>query len=257
MSQFENKVYVCATIDGKLWMPDHSLPLIALQDVPFSYQYSAVIGEFNGIEVVGIWQSEQESCGELFGLRTLLGSAPAALFDLAGKAVQIEFMLKDQAFCGRCGRENKFSPAQLAMYCDVCERFSYPRVSPCVIVAVRKGDHILLAQHPRHKTGMYTVVAGFVEPGETLEQCVAREVAEETGLAVKNIRYFDSQPWAFPSNLMMGFLADYQKGEITPDYEELTDARWFHLDELPEIAPAGTIAHRLIHATKDNHLKKG
>ena len=113
-------------------------------------------------------------------------------------------------------------------------------------MAVRKGNQLLLAQHPRHKTGMYTVIAGFIEPGETAEQCVAREVLEETGITVNNIRYFDSQPWAFPSNLMLGFTADYAGGEIKPDYEELTDAMWATAEQLPEIAPVGTIARRLI-----------
>ncbi|MGL5429454.1 MAG: NAD(+) diphosphatase, partial [Vibrio sp.] len=122
-------------------------------------------------------------------------------------------------------------------------------IFPCIIVAVRKSQQILLAQHPRHRNGMYTVIAGFVEVGETLEQCVAREVLEETGIEVTNIRYFGSQPWAFPSSMMMAFLADYHRGELKPDYSELSDANWFELDKLPQVAPSGTIARALIEQT--------
>src|SRR5690606_23719735 len=125
----------------------------------------------------------------------------------------------------------------------------YPRIFPCIIVAVRKQQEILLAQHPRHRNGMYTVIAGFLEVGETLEQCVAREVKEETGIDVTNIRYFGSQPWAFPSSMMMAFLADYAGGEIKPDYSELSDAQWFGLGTMPEVAPVGTIARALIEQT--------
>ncbi|NMS30686.1 NAD(+) diphosphatase, partial [Vibrio parahaemolyticus] len=100
-----------------------------------------------------------------------------------------------------------------------------------------------------HRNGMYTVIAGFLEVGETLEECVAREIHEETGILVKNIRYFGSQPWAFPSSMMMGFLADYESGELSPDYTELSDAQWFGIDEMPPVAPKGTIARALIEQT--------
>ena len=143
------------------------------------------------------------------------------------------------------------------MQCQDCRTLHYPRISPCVIVAVRKENQILLAQHPRHKTGMYTVIAGFVESGETLEECVAREVQEETGLQITNIRYFGSQPWAFPSNMMMGFLAEYAGGEVKPDYSELSDAQWFSPDTLPELAPKGTIARELIEHTVATILEQG
>ena len=135
------------------------------------------------------------------------------------------------------------------MQCGECRTLHYPRIFPCIIVAVRKQDQILLAQHPRHRNGMYTVIAGFLEVGETLEQCVAREVKEETGIDVTNIRYFGSQPWAFPSSMMMGFLADYQSGSVKPDYSELSDAQWFSVEEMPPVAPEGTIARALIERT--------
>ena len=125
----------------------------------------------------------------------------------------------------------------------------YPRISPCIIVAVRKGPAILLAAHRRHyqaEDPMYTVLAGFVEAGENLEQCVAREVFEESGIRVRNVRYVASQPWPFPHSLMMGFTADYQSGEIKVQDDELVAADFFEADRLPRLPPHGTIARRLI-----------
>ncbi|WP_434357437.1 NAD(+) diphosphatase [Parasalinivibrio latis] len=248
MSQISEEVYICAAKSGQIWLKDGSLPLMPLSLMPYSSGIQRKIGEFQGKPVWWISVSDDSFDNHLFSLRELLGS-PVDLFMLAGKAIQLEHMLRDQPFCSRCGGQNDIDPVDHAMRCVKCDSLHYPRVSPCVIVAVKKKAHILLAQHPRHKNGMYTVIAGFVEPGETLEQCVEREVFEETGIRVANIRYVGSQPWAFPSNLMMGFLADYASGEITPDYAELTDAAWFSPDELPEVAPKGTIARELIEMT--------
>ncbi|POB66029.1 NAD(+) diphosphatase, partial [Vibrio vulnificus] len=165
------------------------------------------------------------------------------------KAIQYGHMTQTMRFCPQCGGRNHLNHNQLAMQCGECRTLHYPRIFPCIIVAVRKQQRILLAQHPRHRNGMYTVIAGFVEVGETLEQCVAREVKEETGIEVTNIRYFGSQPWAFPSSMMMAFLADYHAGELKPDYSELADAKWFASDNLPPVAPTGTIARALIEQT--------
>ncbi|WP_025674867.1 NAD(+) diphosphatase [Salinivibrio socompensis] len=250
MSQNQQAVYVCAIVEGKLWLPNAQLPCMPLSRLSFSASDTLVVGHYQGVPVVGLFNcNSMLPVDELAGLRDLLALLPAPLFALVGRVVQLDVMRQQQAFCGRCGQRAGFDVKAVAMWCEHCHRFDYPRVSPCVIVAVRDGKRLLLAQHPRHKTGMYTVIAGFVEPGETLEQCVAREVKEETGLSVTNIRYMESQPWAFPSNVMMGFLADYAGGDVKPDYEELTDAQWFDMDRLPPVAPEGTIARRLINAS--------
>jgi NAD+ diphosphatase len=110
----------------------------------------------------------------------------------------------------------------------------------------------LLANHSRHASDLYTVIAGFVEVGETLEECVRREIFEETGIKVTNIRYYGSQPWAFPSSMMVGFMADYESGEIRPDYSELKDAQWFDTRDMPNLAPVGTIARALIEQTAED-----
>ena len=241
-------VYWCIVKNRKLLLIDGTLPLGTGSDLGLDTQESRPIGEYRGRPVMWLEAPAEAKDEDFFTQRELLG-LDGELFNLAGKATQLSHMLHSQAFCSSCGGPCQLAEKELAMHCGQCQTSHYPRVSPCVIVAVRRQDKILLAQHPRHKTGLYTVIAGFVEAGETLEQCVAREVKEETGIEITNIRYFGSQPWAFPSNLMMGFLADYQSGELDPDYEELSDAIWASRGELPLLAPQGTIARALIEHT--------
>ena len=137
-------------------------------------------------------------------------------------------------------------PDERAKRCPACGLVNYPRLSPAVIVAVIKGDQILLARNKRFRAPFYSVLAGFVEPGETLEQCVQREIHEEVGLSVKNIRYFGSQPWPFPNSLMIGFVADYAGGEIAVDNSELMEAGWFSAESLPVLPSPISIAWQLI-----------
>ena len=130
--------------------------------------------------------------------------------------------------------------------CPACGLVSYPRISPAVIVAITRGDRLLLAANRRHAGAMYSVLAGFVEPGESLEECVHREIREEVGLEVTDVRYFGSQSWPFPNSLMVAFTAAHAAGEIAVDPEELVEARWFAPGELPPIPGCGTISRRLI-----------
>ncbi|CAJ0995702.1 NADH pyrophosphatase [Sodalis praecaptivus] len=141
------------------------------------------------------------------------------------------------------------SKTEWACLCDHCHERYYPQIAPCIIVAIRRDDQILLARHSRHRGDIYTVLAGFVEVGETLEQCVAREVMEETQVQVKNVRYVTSQPWPFPHSLMMAFMADYDRVDIQHDPRELLDAGWYRYDALPLPPPPGTVARRLIEDT--------
>ena len=137
-------------------------------------------------------------------------------------------------------------PGERALQCTACGYLSYPRISPAVIVAVVRGKSILLARARRFPPGMYSVLAGFVEPGETLEECVVREVREETGVEVKNIRYFASQPWPFPHSLMVAFTAEHASGEIRVDPEEIVDAGWYTVENFPHVPDPMTVARRLI-----------
>ncbi|GLO62230.1 NADH pyrophosphatase [Vibrio sp. MACH09] len=231
-----------------IWTINGELPTGTASELELPAENAVCVGSYNNLAVMWINESDVERQLELTSLRELL-LLPQALFLLASKAVQYGHMTQTLRFCPHCGGRNFLNHIEIAMQCGECRSIHYPRIYPCTIIAVRKENQILLAQHARHKSSMYTVIAGFMEVGETLEQCAAREVKEETGIEVKNIRYFASQPWAFPSSMMVGFIADYSAGDIKVDYSELSDARWFSIDELPELAPVGTIARALIEQT--------
>jgi NAD+ diphosphatase len=179
-------------------------------------------------------------------LRALLGRVEEDIFLLAGRAFQIVNWNRMNKFCGKCGGETRLKENELAKECPRCGSVYYPRLSPAVIVAVVRDDKILLAHNKNFGGNWYSVIAGFVEPGETFEDCVAREVMEEVGISVKNIKYFGSQPWPFPDSLMVGFTADYADGEIKVDGEEIDAADWYGADNLPQRPSKASIAGRLI-----------
>lgn len=149
-------------------------------------------------------------------------------------------------FCGVCGTATEPSRRHQAMVCRSCGHLAFPKVSPAVIVQVTRGNRILLGRSRRHPHGGYSVLAGFVDPGERLEDTVRREVEEESGIRVRNVRYFGSQPWPFPDSLMVGFTAEYDGGEIHSGDDELVDVGWFRADALPPAPPAYSIARALI-----------
>lgn len=179
-------------------------------------------------------------------LRRLLGQIPDDIFFLAGKAAQILRWDRTHQYCSQCGAQTENKADERAKFCPSCRSVNYPRISPAMIVAITKGREILLARGSRFQADFYSVLAGFVEPGETFEECVQREVNEEVGLYVKNIQYFGSQPWPFPDSLMVGFTAEYDSGDIRIDKREILDAEWFTAEELPKIPGLGSIARRLI-----------
>jgi NAD+ diphosphatase len=182
------------------------------------------------------------------GLRSLYPALGDELFSVAGRAVQLATFAVTHRYCGRCGQRTRRVPGEHCVRCDACELAAYPRIAPAIIVLVRRGSRALLGRSARFPEGMYSTLAGFVEPGECLEQTVAREVREESGVEVDNIRYFGSQPWPFPHSLMIGFTAEHAGGEIRVDGTEIVDARWFSVDDLPIIPPKPSIARRLIDA---------
>ncbi|XOV80207.1 MAG: NAD(+) diphosphatase [Aestuariibacter sp.] len=191
---------------------------------------------------------------ELIGLRNMMMQEPE-MFGVISRAWQVALFLRTHRFCGQCGRRMHNVQWELAMACKNCGHRCYPRISPCIIVAVRKGNKILLAQGKHHSNNMYSTLAGFVESGETLEQAVHREVKEEVGININNIRYFGSQPWPFPHSLMCGFLADWHSGDIDIDNDEIIAAEWFDVDKLPTIPPTFSIAGKLIAATLSDIAK--
>ncbi len=179
-------------------------------------------------------------------LRPLLGLLGEEIFSVAARAFQIIHWDWTHQFCGGCGSHTELKVEERARVCTQCRLINYPTMSPAIIVAVIKGSEILLVRSNRFHTGFYSVLAGFVEYGETLEQCVRREVKEEVGIDVENIRYSASQSWPFPNTLMIGFTSDYAGGVVIADNVEITDARWFNAKNLPAIPPKGSIARGLI-----------
>ncbi|WP_371373164.1 NAD(+) diphosphatase [Sporomusa aerivorans] len=181
-------------------------------------------------------------------LRALLGKLDEDIFLLAGRAFQLVNWNRLTRFCGKCAAPTEIKQNELAKQCPACGAVYYPRISPAVIVAVVRDDKILLAHNKNFRASWYSVIAGFVEPGETFEDCVKREVAEEVGLRVTNIRYFGSQPWPFPDSLMVGFIAEYESGDIMVDGDEIDAAAWYGKDNLPPCPGGNTIAGQLIEA---------
>ncbi|HLL52601.1 MAG TPA: NAD(+) diphosphatase [Myxococcaceae bacterium] len=179
-------------------------------------------------------------------LRGLYGRLQDEEWSLAGRAFQLIDFDRTHQFCGRCGERTEQPPTERAKRCPRCGLLAYPRVAPAVIVLIRRGREALLARGKRFPLPFYSTLAGFVEPGESLEEALAREVMEEVGIAVKDLRYFGSQPWPFPHSLMIGFNAEYAGGELTLDPSEILDAAWFTADNLPQIPGKLSIARKLI-----------
>jgi NAD+ diphosphatase len=206
-------------------------------------------------EAWGLSQAPNLSDGlELAGLRTLYGRLAEDEFQAAGYAMQLLNWAADHRFCGRCASPMVLEMEDRALSCPDCRYTIYPRISPAVIVAITSGDRLLLARSGRFPgRRMFSVIAGYVEPGETLEDCVRREIREEVGLTVRRIRYFGSQAWPFSGSLMVGFTAEHAAGRIAVDGKEILEADWFAPDRLPEIPGKISIARELIDWFVDNH----
>ena len=186
-------------------------------------------------------------------LRRLLNGLDEARFAMASRAIQVLRWYRNHRYCGRCGHATVPHELDKAMVCPHCDHRQYPRITPCVIMLVTRGDQALLARAARFPEGFFSCLAGFMEPGESCEQAVAREVREETGLRVADVRYHGSQPWPFPHSLMLGFRAEHSAGEIAVDGDEILEAAWWRRDELPRVPPQGSIARALI----DDWLNEG
>jgi len=214
--------------------------------------------ELNGICFLGMYKNTPCYCAhihpaglpdfyKLINLRSLYGKIDNGVWIISGYARQIHGWNINFKFCGRCGAKTERNKNEHVRVCPMCGLISYPRISPAIITAVVKGHQILLGRgvnFPNKK--MFSVLAGFVEPGEALEECVKREIFEETGINVKNIQYFKSQSWPFPDSLMIGFTAEYESGEIIIDTKEIAEAAWFKAENLPVIPGKQTLAGELI-----------
>jgi NAD+ diphosphatase len=206
-----------------------------------------VIGSLRGVLSYAIDAGEDPSIAEPPGhrwvnLRAAFGELDEPAWVAAGRAEQIVAWDRTHRYCGRCGAENDRHPVERARVCPRCGLMQFPRLSPATITLVTRGDNeeeALLAHGRQFGRVFYSCLAGFVEPGESLEGCVAREVMEEVGIEVRDIRYFNSQPWPFPNSLMIGFRARYAGGELSLQESEIVDAQWFSVDSLPDVYPRG------------------
>ena len=174
-------------------------------------------------------------------LRNLLGRIPDSLFTICSRSLQLSEWRRNNQFCGVCGTKMKMHETERAMFCECNNVLVYPRISPCVIVLVTRGEELLLAHNKNFPGTFYSTLAGFIEAGESAESAIHREIFEEVKVRVQNIKYFGSQSWPFPSQLMLGYHAEYLEGEITPDGEEIDLADWFHYKDLPNV-PTGNIS---------------
>lgn len=190
---------------------------------------------------------------EFCGLRPLFGRLPDPLFWLAARAVQVVDWDRTHQFCGSCGLPTAGRTTERARECPRCGLLVFPRLAPAVIILINKGEEVLLARGPHFTPGMYSVIAGFVEPGESLEEAAVREIQEEVGLNVRDLCYFGSQPWPFPHSLMIAFTAAHASGEIRVDPRELEDARWFRFDQLPPLPGPLSVSRRLIEWFRARH----
>ncbi len=230
--------------DGSLLWP---LPGLQEKFAPWVLDIQG-IGYLND-QPVFLYELERAPEGDQWqwtSLRSRLTDETAERYHMLSYASQIGTWSRQNRFCGSCGRPMQSSAEHRMRFCQPCGLEQYPRLSPCMIVLVTRGDRLLLARSPRFVPGMYSCLAGYAEPGETMEGCVHREVFEETRIRVQNLRYITSQNWPFPHSMMIGFHAEYLDGEIVPEEGEIEDARWFDIDRLPQLPLPGSIARYLI-----------
>jgi len=212
------------------------------------------LGDYQGLHCVARTLAEDADDVDglrYSGLRSLFFVVPEPLVAIAARAFQITEWDRTHRFCGRCGTRTREKAGERAKECEKCGYVAYPRVSPAMMALVTRGRDLLLARSHRFPHGMYSALAGFVEPGETIEDCIVREVREEVGVEVGRLEYFASQSWSFPHSLMIAFTAEYAGGEIRCDDTEIAEARWFAADALPPRPPSLSIARRLIDATAE------
>jgi NAD+ diphosphatase len=219
--------------------------------LPTLAQGAHFIGTWEGVDCYSApYPKDQEPPAGMkrVNARSLFRKLDEGLFAVTGRALAIAEWDITHRFCGRCGKPTDLVAGERARRCTACRTPFYPRIAPAVIVLVTKGDTMLLARNATFPEPFFSTLAGFVDPGESLEECVAREVKEEVGVELKNLRYFGSQPWPFGRSLMVGFTAEYAGGELRVDEKEIVEAAWFTPDALPKIPPRLSIARHLIDA---------
>ncbi|MBS1189070.1 MAG: diphosphatase [Rhodocyclaceae bacterium] len=241
---------VFAFVGDKLVIgPDNRLPTAAPLGMSRECSETLVFGSLNGLVCeLRVWPAATALPSGLgtAHYRQLWGQWEQGQLDALCRAQQLATWIHQNRFCGVCGQPLRTRPDEPARECGACGFRAYPRISPVCIGLVLKGDEVLLARSPHFPAGVYSALAGYLEAGETAEECLRREIREEAGIEIDNIRWFGSQAWPYPHSLMMGFFADYAAGEIRPQAGEIEDLQWFGKDRLPTLPHPSTIAFRML-----------
>lgn len=263
MNNWQNNDVVVFLYQQQLFYQDNILSgLLSYSTLPAPY---VPLLEQSDIIDVGVY--EERRCfvadvnvpidtDSLINFRALMSQFSDAENQIFNRALQLATWRKQHQFCGQCGQKTQSHPYENALHCNACALFFYPKILPCMMCLIVNGDYCLLAQHEKHRGGFYSTLAGFVEAGETVEQTVHREVMEEVGLTVDRLDYFSSQAWPFPHQLMIGYFAHYQSGDITIDDDEIIDAQWFHYTDLPHIPSSDSLSGMMIEAFVRQRTKK-
>jgi NAD+ diphosphatase len=248
----DDRLLVSGAADAPKEGPPPTLPGLAQLQASGLAGALHYLGALDGVDCVAVNLPDTavEPPGFAFaGLRSLFFRLPEPLLALGGRAYQVVEWDRTHRFCGRCGTPTRDKSGERAKECPSCGLVAYPRVSPAMMVLVTRGRDLLLARAHRFPAAMYSALAGFVEPGETIEDCIRREVREEVNVEIGPPTYFASQSWAFPHSLMIAYTAEYAGGDMRPGDEEIADAQWFSVDALPALPNSVSIARKLIEAT--------
>ena len=232
-------------------LTDLEKPYLAIAINENSYFYVVEINEDENI--FGLYMDPDSI--NFIDLRQILGVVDQSSFLLASRASILNTWVSNNIFCSVCGNDHLFNATEGAFECSCNNSPKYPSISPCIITLIHDEDKILLGRSKFFPPNMYSTLAGFIEAGESAEQALAREVKEEVNVDVTDITYYSSQSWPFPAQLMLGYLCKYKSGDILLNDEELEDARWFNIHELPIIPPQASISGQLIRSYIEGHLK--
>jgi NAD+ diphosphatase len=251
------ELWPLAFVNGQLLIPEAAEaepPLRApLSGLAVAWRHEArarhYLGRIDGADCWALSLDAPPPGWQPVPLRGAMMEFPPTLAGVAGRAAQVLEWDRTHRFCGACGTPTRLQSGERARRCPACGHTAYPRISPAMMALVWRPGQVLLARAPHFVRGMYSALAGFVEAGESIEQCLRREVAEEVGVQVSHLRYYGSQSWPFPNSLMIAFSAEWTGGDIVPQADEIEDARWFDLDALPPIPPRFSIAGHLIRDT--------
>ncbi len=248
--------WVVCIFEGEIFVDDSS-PVFSYHSIAtFSFEFELIhhLGVMEGRACFVIVLSESFSAFpfERSSLRGLFHQIDEQVFALVARALQITYWLRDNQYCGRCGNPTQLTEGERSLTCCECGAVFFPSISPCVLGLVWRNNQILLAHNSAFKEGMYSILAGYIEPGENAEQALAREVKEEVNVEIHQPNYVNSQVWPFPSQLMFGYTAQYRSGDIIVDGTEILHADWFSVEALPMIPPSQTLSGKMIRTFINN-----